>query len=55
MVRSRSPLRRKNDEIRKMIKKIRFQIENCDHLEFEESLNSLYYDFFLLVEEAVEE
>tara|TARA_R110002012_G_C11674432_1_gene613480 strand:+ start:13626 stop:13787 length:162 start_codon:yes stop_codon:yes gene_type:complete len=33
--------------------KIRYQIENCDELEFEESLNSLYYDFFLLVEEIL--
>jgi len=35
--------------------KIRYQIEKCHepHLEFEQTLNELYYDFFLLVEEEL--
>jgi hypothetical protein len=50
---SRAILRKDRQEIIKLAKKIRFQIEFCDHLEFDESLNELYYDFFLLVEESV--
>jgi len=36
-----------------LAEKIRHQITMSDHLEFEETLNSLYYDFFLLVEEEL--
>lgn len=46
-------IRAEHRDIITLAEKIRYQIEMCDHLEFEQTLNELYYDFFLLIEEEL--